>query len=172
MDSSLPEGSQEMYWDTPSMFAVRFRWVSMTPFGSPVVPDVNMISARSCGPMSTFSGSGKPAMAPSSSLERYLRDAQVHLRLWSEPRREGQLRLRSGYDPCDVVGRAAKVEGDEDDSRPQTAEEEEHPVGGVRPPEDDLVPLRQSPALEEGCNLAGLVPQPGVGPAAGTGTPA
>ena len=56
-----------MYWDIPSMFAVRFRWVSMTPFGSPVVPEVNMISARSSGAMSTCSGWGKPWMAASNS---------------------------------------------------------------------------------------------------------
>ena len=49
------------------MFAVRFRWVSMTPFGSPVVPDVNMISARSPGSTSTSSGSGRPAIFASSS---------------------------------------------------------------------------------------------------------
>ena len=67
MDRSLLEGWQEMYWDTPSIFAVRLRWVSITPFGSPVVPEVNMISARSCGWMSTSSGSGRPAMACSSS---------------------------------------------------------------------------------------------------------
>ena len=91
-------------------------------------------------------------------LERYLRDSEVRLLFRREPRREGQFRFRPGHDPCDVVGRAAKVEGDHDDSRPQTAEEDEHPVGRVRAPEDDLVPFRQSPALEEGCNLAGLVP--------------
>ena len=46
-----------------------------------------------------------------------------------------------------------------------TAEEDEHPMGRVGAPEDDLVPLCESSALEEGCNLAGLVPQPGIGPA-------
>ena len=67
MDSSLLDGLQEMHWIIPSIFAVRLRCVSITPFGSPVVPDVNMISARSLGAMFTSSGWGSPAMAASNS---------------------------------------------------------------------------------------------------------
>ena len=66
-DRSRLEGLQTMYWDIPSMFAVRFRWVIITPFGSPVVPEVNMISARSSGAMSTCSGWGRPWIAASNS---------------------------------------------------------------------------------------------------------
>ena len=60
MESRRLEVSQVMYWEMPSMLAVRFRCVSMTPLGSPVVPDVNIISARSSGSMSTCDGSGSP----------------------------------------------------------------------------------------------------------------
>ena len=67
MERSRLDVSQVMYWEMPSMFAVRFRCVSITPLGSPVVPDVNMISARSSGATSTGAGSGRPWIALSSS---------------------------------------------------------------------------------------------------------
>ena len=67
MERSLLDVSQVMYWVMPSMLAVRFRCVSITPLGSPVVPDVNMISARSSGSMATCSGSGSPYISLSSS---------------------------------------------------------------------------------------------------------
>ena len=49
------------------MLASRFWWVSITPLGSPVVPEVNMISARSSGAISTSRGWGSPSINPSSS---------------------------------------------------------------------------------------------------------
>ena len=93
-------------------------------------------------------------------LEGNFGDPQVNLVLRSEPRRERQFRFCPGYDPGNVVGRAAKVQGDQYDSRPDTPEENEHPVGRVGSPQDDLVPHCQAPALEKGRDLSGLVPQP------------
>ena len=145
---------QEMYSDIPSIFDVRFRWVSMTPFGSPVVPEVNMISARSSGSMSTCFRLGQTLNGGFQLLEGDFRDPQVHISFGSGPGRERQFRVCPGYHPCDVVVSAAKVQGDQYDSRSNTPEENEHPVGRVGAPQDDLVPLRQAPALEEGCNLA------------------
>ena len=52
---------------TDAMLAVMLRWVSMTPFGSPVVPDVNITSARSSRPMSTGVGAGMSSDSASSS---------------------------------------------------------------------------------------------------------
>ena len=37
---------------SPPMAATRLAWVSMTPLGSPVVPEVYMITAKSPAPVS------------------------------------------------------------------------------------------------------------------------
>ena len=157
--------SQVMYWEMPSMLAVRLRWVSITPFGSPVVPEVNMISTRSSGAISTGEGDWQVTDSELQLLEGDLRQAKVQAVLGGEARREGQFGCDSGDDALDVVRRAAQVQGHGDDARSEAAEEDEHPLRRVRPPDDDLVALGQSPALQEGRHLPRLGPQTVVGPA-------
>ena len=98
-------------------------------------------------------------------LEGNLRDVEVQLSFRSEAGSEGHLGVGAGYDPGDVVGRAAKVQGDENDSRSQATEEGQHPVGRVGPPEDGLVPFAEPSALEERGDPTRVFPEAAVGPA-------
>ena len=56
-DSRRSDGSPGMTSRTDSRLDSRLRWVSITPLASPVVPEVNMISARSSPASSTGCGS-------------------------------------------------------------------------------------------------------------------
>ena len=67
MDTRRYDGSPGMNWRMESRFERRFLCVSITPFGSPVVPDVNMISARPSGSSSTGDGSPRPSQSESTS---------------------------------------------------------------------------------------------------------
>ena len=98
-------------------------------------------------------------------LEGDFGQAKVDVVLGGVAGREGQLRGNPRDDALDVVRGAAEVERHRDDARPQTAEEDEHPLRRVRAPDDDLVSLSQSPALEKGRYLPRLGPEPVIGPA-------
>ena len=135
------------------------------PLGSPVVPDVNMISARSLFVDGDGIRVGKARYGRLELLEGNLRDVEVHLSLGRETGGEGHLGVGARYDPGDVVGRAAKVQGHENDARSQAAEEGQDPVGRVGAPEDGLVSLAESLALEEGGHPAGVFPEAAVRPA-------
>ena len=162
-----------MYWEIPSMLAVRFRWVSMTPFGSPVVPEVNMISTRSSGCNVHVRGWGHVGDGFFQLLEGNLRDAVVDVSFRSETLEvKASFGLGARDYPLNVVGRAAEVEGNDDDAGSHAPEEDEHPVGGVWSPEDYLVSLCQAAALEQGGHFPGLVPTGGSSSSAGIGIPA
>ena len=90
--------------------------------------------------------------------------AEVYVSLWGEAGCEGELWLGARDHPLHVVGRASEVEGDDDYSCSDAAEEDEDPVRKVRSPEDYLVSFCEAAALEQGGDFAGVFPQAGVSP--------
>ena len=113
----------------PSMFAVRLRWVIITPLGSPVVPDVNMISARSLLSMGMGSGSGRPDMAASSSSKVISGTRRSTSPLGVRREVKAMLGVGARYDPGDVVGRAAKVQGARERRQPSGSRRRPGPSG-------------------------------------------
>ena len=64
------EGSPGITCCTECRLAIRLPCVSSTPLASPVVPEVNMISARSSPPRDAGGAAGRPYISPSRSSNR------------------------------------------------------------------------------------------------------
>ena len=62
-------------------------------------------------------------------FEGYFGDCEVYVSLRGEAGGEGQFRVGARDYSLHVVGGASEVERDDDEACPDTAEEDEHPVG-------------------------------------------
>ena len=140
---------------TPSIDGDELAWVSMTPFGVPVVPEVKMRSKTSSAPArsqaatwaSQSAGKPAPGSAQRSSAVVVGRRSRPTSRGSgaSRPVPDGELpRLRPFGDPRIGVGRHPQVERDEDDAAPASPRSRRPASSGVgrRPGQEPIARLQ------------------------------